>query len=112
VIAVEWEGKTYTVPACGPDENSEIFEVIPSDDHAMAFLMQHGNLRVPCGEYGSDTITCAHVAMKVSKIMEHHHGEPTTYYMLNSDMGLVVNSADGVGELLDEYGYMLEEVSS
>src|SRR4051794_35339948 len=76
---------------------------------AMAFLMQDGNLAVPGGRYGSDTATCAPIAILMALVMMYHNGEPISYYSLNSDMGSVVNSADGVAELLSESGYIMEE---
>ena len=73
----------------------------------MAFLMQDGNLGVPGGRYGSDTRTCAHIAILMALVFRYHQGEPFTYYSLSSDMGQVVNSGDGVTELLSESGYIL-----
>lgn len=75
----------------------------------MAFLMQDGNLRVPGGRYGSNTRTCAEIAILMALVMRYHNGEPISYYSLNSDMGQVVNSADGVADLLSESGYILED---
>ena len=39
---------------------------------------------------------------------QYHNGEPIAHCQLNSSMGLVVNSSEGVTELLSESGYMLE----
>jgi hypothetical protein len=75
----------------------------------MAFLMQDGNLGVPGGRYGSDTAACAPIAILMALVMQYHNGEPISYYSLNSDMGSVVNSADGVADLLSESGYVLDE---
>lgn len=75
----------------------------------MAFLMQDGNLAVPGGRYGNDTCDCAPIAIAMALVMQYHSGEPISYYSLNSDMGRVVNSADGVAELLSESGYILED---
>lgn len=109
-IETEWEGQTYVVPVTGRDENlNAMLTEIPSVDpeftrYAMAFLMQDGNLAVPGGRYGTDTISCAPVAIVLAKIMQYHNGEPITYYQLDSDMGLVVNSADDVAYMIFEYG--------
>jgi hypothetical protein len=74
---------------------------------AWTFLMQDGNLGVPGGRYGSDTRTCAEVAIIMSLIMQYHNGEAITYYQLNSDMGMVVNSSDDVAHMILEYGELV-----
>jgi hypothetical protein len=75
---------------------------------AMAYLLKDGNLAVPGGRYGSDTRTCAPIAIALAFVMSYHSGEPITYYQLRSDMGLVVNSSDSVAETLSESGYIFE----
>lgn len=117
---VEYDGKVYGVPVTGRDENlNTMLEEIPGQDDTMtpnkltdqrfykfcmAFLMQDGDLSVPGGRYGSSTYTCAQTAIVVSLIMQYHSGEPITYYQLDSDMGLVVNSSDDIASLLFEDG--------
>jgi hypothetical protein len=105
----DYNGKTYRVPITGRDENlNAMLTDVPDDDHAMAFLMQDGNLAVPGGRYGSDTRSCAPVAMAMAKVMQYHNGESITYYQLDSDMGLVVNSHDDVAYMISEYGPLVE----
>lgn len=74
-----------------------------------AFLLQDGNLAVPGGRYGSDTNECATIAILMTLLMQYHNGEPMSYYSLNSDMGQVVNSSDGVSTLLSESQYICDE---
>lgn len=101
----EYQGKTYTVPETGARENFDsMLREVPDDDHAMAFLMQDGNLGVPGGRYGNDTASCAPVALAVAKIIADGTGEPITYYSLDHDMGLVVNSSDDVAYTIREHG--------
>jgi hypothetical protein len=76
----------------------------------MAFLMQDGNLGVPGGRYGRDTRDCAPIAIVMALVMRYHNGEPISYYSLNSDMGRVVNSDDGVTDLLSESQYILDDL--
>jgi hypothetical protein len=112
-----YEGTLYRVPETGRDENfdamlTEIPGFEPGKDpdmeaftaHAMAFLMQDGNLGVPGGNYGTDTSSCAPIAIAIARIMADASGEPITYYGLDSDMGLVVNSSDDVATTLREHG--------
>jgi hypothetical protein len=75
----------------------------------MAFLLQDGNLSVPGGRYGRDTKDCAPAAIIMSLIMQYHNGETITYYSLNGDMGLVVNSSDDVARMIVEYGELVGE---
>jgi hypothetical protein len=75
----------------------------------LAFLLQDGNLAVPGGRYGSDTRTCADIAILMALLMQYHNGEPMSYYSLNSDMGTVVNSGDGVSQLISESQYICDE---
>jgi len=119
-ITTEWEGAFYRVPATGRDENmNAMLTTIPGDDgvafdekmfeaHAWAFLMQDGNLGVPGGRYGSDTRSCAPVAIALAKIMQYANGEPITYYQLDSDMGLVVNSSDDVAYSINQYAELVD----
>lgn len=116
---VEYDSVTYRVPATGRDENMEaMLTEIPGQDDVvtpkklhdqrfyrwcMAFLMQDGDLAVPGGRYGTSTSSCAEVAIIVSLIMQYHQGERISYYQLDSDMGLVVNSSDDIAYLLFEY---------
>jgi hypothetical protein len=105
---VERDGKLYTVPETGRHENlNSMLTEVPDDAHAMAFLMQDGNLAVPGGRYGIDTRSCAPVTLALAKIMAEHSGESITYYQLDSDMGLVVNSHDDVAYTIREYGEMV-----
>ncbi len=105
----DYLGNTYRVPVTGRDENlNAMLTEIPDDHHAMAFLMQDGNLAVPGGRYGRDTVSCAPVAMALAKIMQYHNGEPITYYSLDSDMGLVVNGADDVADLIRENATLID----
>lgn len=116
-ITTEWEGAPYRVPATGRDENlGAMLAIIPGNmpdepfyeerftAHCMAFLMQDGNLGVPGGRYGTDTRSCAPLAMMLARIMQYHSGDPITYYALDSDMGIVVNSGDDVAYMIYEYG--------
>jgi hypothetical protein len=116
-INAEWKGREYRVPVIGADNNlGAMLAIIPGNmpdepddavrfaNHAWAFLMQWGDLGVPGGRYGSTTSECVPVAIAVAKIMQYHNGEPITYYQLDSDMGLVVNSSDDIAYLLWEYG--------
>jgi hypothetical protein len=84
-----------------PDEE---FDEVRFDAHCMAFLMQWGNLGVPGGRYGRDTLSCAPYAILLARIMQYHSGDPITYYALDSDMGIVVNSSDDVAYMIYEYG--------
>ena len=70
--------------------------------------MQDGNLGVPGGRYGRDTRDCAPIAILMAEIMQYHNGEPITYYQLDSDMGLVVNSSDDVAYMIYEYGGLVK----
>jgi hypothetical protein len=115
----------YCVPDtdAGPMTDAMMSEIPGTDDtveplmlrdkrwykFAMAFLMQNGNLAVPGGRFGSDTVACAPIAIAMSLVMQYHNGEPMSYYSLNSDMGRVVNSADDVAKTLSESGYILTE---
>jgi hypothetical protein len=111
---VTWNNKSFTVPVVGPDNNlNAMLTEIPGQeeggeevfmDHAMAFLMQDGNLGVPGGRYGSDTRTCARLAIMLAHIMSYNSGDSITYYALDSDMGIVVNSHDDVAYMIVEYG--------
>jgi hypothetical protein len=120
-ITAEWEGTPYRVPVVGRDNNlGAMLAIIPGNmpdeefnrerftAHCMAFLMQWGNLGVPGGRYGSDTRDCAPVAILMAEIMQYHNGEPITYYQLDSDMGLVVNSSDDVAYMIYEYGGLIK----
>lgn len=131
---VEFEHKPYVVPATETGDGKRLTdmtaammgEVAHQDDTVepikltdklqykfmMAFLMQDGNLGVPGGRYGRDTEDCARIAILQALIMQYHHGEPITYYQLNSDMGMVVNGADGVATMLSESQYILNEVGA
>jgi hypothetical protein len=116
---VKYGDHTYKVPATGPKENLEaMLTEIPGQDDVvtplalhdqrfyrwcMAFLLQDGDLDVPGGRYGTSTRTCAEVAIALSLIMQYHNGESVTYHQLNSDMGAVVNSNDGVAETIREW---------
>src|SRR4051812_13685322 len=122
----EYDGDPWVVPSTEPssDMTDAMMGEIPGQDDTvtplkleeqrfykfcMAFLMQDGNLGVPGGRYGRDTRDCAPIAIVMALVMRYHNGEPVSYYSLNSDMGQVVNSADGVSDLLSESGYILED---
>jgi hypothetical protein len=111
-VEVMYEGRPYTVPATGRDENlNAMLAEIPEQEfegYAMAFLMQDGNLGVPGGRYGRDTRSCAPIAILMAEIMQYHNGEPITFYQLDSDMGLVVNSSDDVAYMIYEYGGLVK----
>jgi len=104
-----YNGDTYIVPKLHEGADDDMFKPVPNRDYALAFLMQDGNLAVPCGRYGSDTRSCAPVAWVLSRIMQYHSGEPITYYQLDSDMALVVNSADDVAHMIREYAELVGE---
>jgi hypothetical protein len=121
-ITAEWQGANYRVPVVGRDNNlGAMLAIIPGNmpdeeyneerftAHCMAFLMQWGNLGVPGGRYGTDTRDCAPVAILMAEIMAYHNGEPITYHQLDSDMGLVVNSADDVAYMIYEYGGLVKD---
>jgi len=91
------------VPATD-DGLDALLEIVPDDDHARTFLLQDGNLAVPCSRYGRDTTDCAEVAIVASRIMAAVQGEPMTYHGLDSDMGLVVNDSDDIAYLIVSYG--------
>lgn len=105
-----YNGREFTIPSAGGGDSvcfDSMLTEVPDDDHAMAFLMQDGNLYVPCGRYGRDTESCAPIALAIAKIMQEATGESMTYYGLDSDMGMVVNGSDCVGLTLNRDGYML-----
>ena len=120
---VEYGGHTFKVPATGRHEHFDaMLTDIPGQDDtvtplkltdqrfykwAMAFLMQDGDLAVPGGRFGICTRSCAEVAIIMSLIMQYHDGEPITYYKLNSDMGMVVNSSDDIPYLFFEYAELV-----
>jgi hypothetical protein len=123
---IEYTGQSWVVPNTDAlnDSTEAMMSEIPGQDDTvtplklhdqrfykfcMAYLMQDGNLAVPGGRYGSDSETCAEVAILMALVMRYHNGEPISYYSLNSDMGSVVNSADGVSELLSESQYILDD---
>jgi hypothetical protein len=112
---VQYGGQTYTVPSTGPAESlGAMLTEIPGQHedeaafqrHATAFLLQHGNLDVAVGRYGSDIGECAPFAIAMAKIMQYHNAEPITYYQLHSGMGLVVNGQADVAYMLREYGHL------
>jgi hypothetical protein len=104
----EYDGKVYTVPETGRNENlGAMLTDIPDDDHAMAFLMQDGNLACPCSRYGRRTADLAPLAIVAAKIMQHHSGDAMSYHGLDSDMGLLVNDSDGIGYLIYSDGWMV-----
>lgn len=107
MIQTDYNGETYTVPETGRGASLDALSEIPSDDYAMAYLLQDGNYSVPGSRYGRDTEDCAPVALALAKIMSYHSGDPMTYYALDSDMGLVVNSSDDVAEMIRNYGALV-----
>ena len=70
----------------------------------IAFLMEEGDLLVPCSRYGRHTSDCAEVAWRVAEIMDEANGDGISRYSLEHDMGLVVNDHDDVAYLLATYG--------
>lgn len=109
-ITTEYKGTEYTVPVTGRDHNLGVaLTEIPDTAHAMAYLLQDGNLGVPGGRYGSDTVTCAEIALILADVHEYANGEARTYYGLDADMGFVVNSSDDVAYTLYEYGELVRE---
>lgn len=60
--------------------------------------------RVPCSRYGSDSESCAPVAVAVAVILESETGEPTTAETLEYVMGLVVNNHDDPEYMIRTYG--------
>jgi hypothetical protein len=132
-VAAHWvaahpgDNRTYFVPDTDVhnDMTAAMMSEIPGQDDTvtprdlkasrfwgfcMSYLMQDGNLAVPGGRYGRDTRDCAEFAIIMALVMRYHGGEPISYYQLNSDMGLVVNSSDGVADLLSESQYMMDDI--
>jgi len=73
----------------------------------MKFLMQDGNLRVPCSRYGRDTVSCAPVAWRLAYIWAREMGEPITRDLLDNAMGLVVNDHEDVAYVIRTYGHSM-----
>lgn len=75
-----------------------------NNTQALAYLMQDGNLRVPCSRYGSDSQTCAEVAVRVWEILLPELPESNPVELLDHIMGLVVNDHDDPEHTLRQYG--------
>lgn len=78
----------------------DLYDVTYTDDNgdpqnAYAYLVQDGNLAVPGGRYGSDTRSCAPIAIMLFVVMCDGGGEDSVH-ALDGDMGLVVNGHDEV----------------
>lgn len=71
---------------------------------ALAFLMRHGNLAVPCSRYGADTESCAVFAFAASCVLAFETGEDITADTLDHMMGLVVNDHDDPAQLMLDHG--------
>lgn len=107
-INTVYNGHAFTVPATGRDHNlNSALTEVPDEDHAMAYLLQDGNLAVPGGRYGTDTRDCARLAWLLALIVQDANGDPMTYWALDSDMSSVVNGADDVLITLIRNGHAL-----
>lgn len=59
---------------------------------------------VPCSRYGTDSESCAPVAVAVAVIVENETGDPMDKDWLDRIMGLVVNNHDDPEYLIRTYG--------
>lgn len=106
---------TVTCGDCGllPLDDEDLDTLCESEPGIKRYLMEHGNLRVPCSPYGHDTATCADIAYPVIDILRHETGEPVTFEGIDHVMGLVVNGHSDPGYLIvnygTEYGYSPED---
>lgn len=66
---------------------------------SLAYLMQHGNLAVPCSRWGNNTEQCAAIAYAAARIVADETGEPITARDLDYAMGLAVNDSDDLTNL-------------
>lgn len=73
-------------------------------DEAIEFLMQDGNLRVPCSRYGHVTSDCAEVAWAALQAMKTATEVEDEVAELDHLMGLVVNDHDDIEYLILNYG--------
>ena len=73
-------------------------------DEQYAYLLQDGDLSVPCSRWGSTTATCARFALLVARAEEYETGEETSREALDSYMRAIVNDSDEVIHLLKHYG--------
>jgi hypothetical protein len=71
----------------------------------IAYLMAHGDSRVPCSRYGRWSSDCAPVAWRVAYLVARESGEGITHERLDHAMGLVVNDHDDVSYLVNTYGH-------
>jgi hypothetical protein len=72
--------------------------------HALAYLLRAGNLKVPASRYGTHTTDCAPVAYAVARIVAADKDEPLTADALEHAMGLVVNNHDDPFNVIREHG--------
>lgn len=79
--------------------------VVETEAEAVAYLTKDGpHLLTPCSRYGRNSAQCAPIAWQVAEIVARECGEVVTTADLDYAMGLVVNDADDIQYLLDEYG--------
>jgi hypothetical protein len=64
-----------------------------------------GHLRVPCSRYGRTSDECAPVAWRAAYLVAREVGEEVEPRDLDYAMGLVVNDADDIANLVREYGH-------
>lgn len=77
--------------------NAEYNSGLLTDAGIVAYLMRHGNSRVPCSRYGTDTETCAYfVARAAGPWLEVCDGDAAS--TLESLMGAAVNDSDELAE--------------
>lgn len=70
-------------------------------DEAIAYLMEDGDLAVPCSRYGRCTSDCAEVCWLAAEAFADATGEEIQYGMLDHLMGLVVNDHDDIAHLVN-----------
>jgi hypothetical protein len=77
-----------------------------ADRPRWAYLLKDGNLGVPGGRYGSDTESCAPIAIALADIIADATGEDDTddFDTLDHCMSMVVNSSDEVVSLIADHG--------
>ena len=97
---------TATCEDCGllPLDHSDLETLCESEPGIRRYLLQDGNLRVPGGIYGTDTKTCADLAVPVLVILQGETGEPFSFEGVDHLMGLVVNGHPDPGYLMATYG--------
>ena len=70
-----------------------------------AFLLQHGNLYVPCSRYGLDTEDCSWWAIACQQIAIAEWQVDEDEESLDYYMGLAVNDSDTMAEFVYENRY-------